>query len=98
LGGGRLGFSHNVSFPVVPGAPRPLCLQYMSCGATCKAVLHVCGKGHSLYYPLLRVLHFVVLAIYVSLEILTNLANICPVLGVLLVSARPAHDDRTSHF
>lgn len=42
--------------------------------------------------------HFVVLAIHVSLEILTNLANIFPVLGVLLVSARPAHDDRTSHF
>ena len=46
----------------------------------------------------LGVWYFVALAIYVSPEILTNLANVFPILGVLLVSARPAHDDRTSHF
>ena len=42
--------------------------------------------------------YFVTLAIHVSLEILTNLTNIFPILGILLVSTRPAHDDRTPHF
>ena len=91
---------HSVNpFLCGSGAPPRLAyIQCISCGRTCKAVWHVRGKGHSLYYPLLGVLHFVVLAIHISLEILTNLANIFPVLGVLLVGARPAHDDRTSHF